>query len=778
MKTTWIATAIVAALSQWPMAAETEPLSLREPTVVRVTDKVLLKDVMRIGMNTGWESSPWDIPMWKLTAEENFEGGVKRQCCIFTGKSGPDGWEITGFKSDTASDAKGLTYTVISGAAKWRSGPVLALKPAGAGPGKSGATVALRAEALTGIKKGDGVMLETSHPEEGYLHRWYASGGWASRSLRIASGDVHPGAFGCCALLMPGTSEPAFIQFPTFTSKPGAADVNGPWRVRFWAKAKSGNPSLTVSVTGLPETRPVKLTAQWARHDELITIAGEKKAGPLPTIRVEVRGGDALLDDVQIWPDGHGNETGPANEPVGFRNDALATWKRLHPGVIRCLQGAGETVLDTINPGLRSRRRGGGLHQLYQLCEAVGAEPYICLPATMTREEMKGFMEYLGAPPTIGWGKLRAELGHPKPWTETFSGINIEFGNELYNFGGYGGPDYWYDLIEAGKKSPYYTPKVFFTMGVQGQALDYAQNTDSLSVANYVCWGFTKQQYEQYLADDDALFRWAFAWTLNAAVGDKSKFRSFYDRAQSLNIKLSMYEGSYHSNFGDGPNAPRNKLVTSQAGAVNYLNSLLLLMREYQMRKQCYFSFIQFAHAGGGNAFGSKEAGTVRIWGQVLSMLPGHERYRPGFLAAQMLNRVLSGDMVETVHTGAKPVFAATGPFSTAIQGFAKDTVTTLKDQPVIWSYALRDGKRRAVVLVNLDTRQARSVRLEFAGLVKGAARQVQLAADSLTANNELDWNPAKPAVELCESVLANFRTGQSLTLPPHSMTTLQWETP
>jgi hypothetical protein len=36
----------------------------------------------------------------------------------------------------------------------------------------------------------------------------------------------------------------------------------------------------------------------------------------------------------------------------------------------------------------------------------------------------------------------------------------------------------------------------------------------------------------------------------------------------------------------------------------------------------------------------------VRIWGQVLSMLTGLERYRPGFLTARMLNRVLSGDMV------------------------------------------------------------------------------------------------------------------------------------
>jgi hypothetical protein len=123
-------------------------------------------------------------------------------------------------------------------------------------------------------------------------------------------------------------------------------------------------------------------------------------------------------------------------------------------------------------------------------------------------------------------------------------------------------------------------------------------------------------------------------------------------------------------------------------------------------------------------------------------------------------------------------VFEASGPFSLDIQGFAKTPVTTLKDLPAIWTYAMRDGRRRAIILVNLDTKQAHPVRLEFDGGTKGAAHQVQLAAESLTANNEPDWNPGKSPVELRESDFANFRSGQLLTLPPHSMTTLHWETP
>ena len=40
--------------------------------------------------------------------------------------------------------------------------------------------------------------------------------------------------------------------------------------------------------------------------------------------------------------------------------------------------------------------------------------------------EMAQFMEYLGAPADVGYGRRRAELGHPQPWTEVFDHIHVE----------------------------------------------------------------------------------------------------------------------------------------------------------------------------------------------------------------------------------------------------------------------------------------------------------------------------------------------------------------
>ena len=75
-------------------------------------------------------------------------------------------------------------------------------------------------------------------------------------------------------------------------------------------------------------------------------------------------------------------------------------------------------------------------------------------------DDPSGLMEYLGGPATTKFGKIRADRGQEKPWTEVFKAIHIEFGNEAWNnagayrFGGFNGSDYWHDLIEQGKKSP------------------------------------------------------------------------------------------------------------------------------------------------------------------------------------------------------------------------------------------------------------------------------------------------------------------------------------
>ena len=150
-------------------------------------------------------------------------------------------------------------------------------------------------------------------------------------------------------------------------------------------------------------------------------------------------------------------------------------------------------------------------------------------------------------------------------------------------------------------------------------------------------------------------------------------------------------------------------------------------------------------------------------------MRKGKERYRPTFLACATANKVLGGDLVETNHSGAAPTFDATGPLS------RKDKHETMRGLPVIWSYGFADGRRRALVLVSLDTKQARPVEVRFAGeAAGGGAKSWLLTAEKITASNE--YEVGEPQVTVQERAIADFASGRQLTLPPFSLLALHWD--
>jgi hypothetical protein len=187
---------------------------------------------------------------------------------------------------------------------------------------------------------------------------------------------------------------------------------------------------------------------------------------------------------------------------------------------------------------------------------------------------------------------------------------------------------------------------------------------------------------------------------------------------------------------------------------------MLQMLKDHHLRMQCLFSLVQHSYYAHG-------IGPVRLWGTALCMRKGHERYRPTFLACATANRVIGGDLVATQHAGANPTFSAEGVFS-------RKGVETLEGMPLIWSYAFRDGERRGLILVNLDTSQARPVAIQFAGQLKsGRAGGWLLAADKITDSNEFEEESPKVAVR--EVPMVGFKNGYRLSLPPHSMTALTW---
>jgi alpha-N-arabinofuranosidase len=84
-----------------------------------------------------------------------------------------------------------------------------------------------------------------------------------------------------------------------------------------------------------------------------------------------------------------------------------------------------------------------GTHEFLELCELLGAEPYITANVgSGTVEEMSKWVEYLNFDGISPLANLRKENGHPAPWKVSFWGV----GNESWGCGGNMTPEYYADL--------------------------------------------------------------------------------------------------------------------------------------------------------------------------------------------------------------------------------------------------------------------------------------------------------------------------------------------
>ena len=758
-------------------------------TTVEITDNVLVPLAVRFGINLGDDAYYSGAALVKKRVQENFEGTSYRQCHF--GPLQDERGVATWFRDWGDWDKKLLQrarFTILSGRARGTTGNIKAVstkKVEHKGKMEEFRYFAFDREVPPG-EPNTGVLIEAFRPTDGQFRP--RDGYWTSKLNEISIGDVPPGSFGTAAAMLGGSSQAAHLRFATHYQRFG--QTNGRWQLRFWAKAKSGKPRLKVlcDPPNYGNAKEVELLPQWREYEMTLTADNvpEPKSpddNSMLFFRFEVTGGRMLLDDVEIWMEGDKN-------PTAFRDDCVDVLKQLNPGILRRLQMGGSTVANTIAPILRSHTYSSrndakvgpyeihnkdtySLHEMYELCELLDCEPWFCLPGTLSRGEMARFMEYLGAPAEVGYGRVRAELGHRRPWTETLRRIHVEFGNEAWNnappyqCGGFNGPDYWKGLIAVGKGSPHYRENVVFHAGGQASntwlnraLLEHFPNADRFTLAPYVLHDFSKAQAEA-MDTDDKLFRWVFAYPIRRSEDKKGSMREVYEAAQEAGIELSVYEINHHVTGGDGPLEPRNKIVTSIGGGINVVNTMLLLLKEHHARDQCLFSLAQLQFKAG-------KIGDVRLWGSVLCMRPGRRRRRPTFLACAAANRVIGGNLVETRHHGADPAFSATGVFED------REAPQTIDSLPEIRSYAFADGSRRGLILINLGTKRTHPVAVKFDGNVSpGGAQSWLLTAERITDNNE--YEAGKPQVELRHQRIESFTSGKQLPLPPFSMRVLQW---
>jgi hypothetical protein len=768
-----------------------------EPVTITVTDKALVPDTIRLGINLT-EDNNYDNAMVKVRLAENFEGVRYRMCTWgplqdehgayvwFPPTRDPEVWEAMKGK---------FRYTILGGPAKGTTGFIkdIRMQVCPADDQKREVCYIEFDKRVPPWTEGEqhGILLEMERPTQGSIRETITGAVCNTVGDPIHIGDVPPGSFGRAALWLKGTDQIAHYAYVPVLAN--VAVIPGSWRVQLWAKARSGNPTFHVNMGGSSPDACVKkieipLDGEWEKHDLTINLPEGTEASNVYLVASE---GEVLVDDVLLWKEE------PGANPTAFRDICVDALLKLKPGVLRRVQMGGSDLKTNLRPGLRQMAwtryfpnllRGGRntargyvftMHDFYLLCEYIGADPWYCVPGTLYPEETNILMEYLGAPPDVGYGKVRAGLGHPTPWTDVFDTIYVEIGNEAWNpsgyaTGSYNGPDHWKDIIAIGKASPHYRENILFVAGSQAASshrtnvvLENAPNADRVAVAPYIVHWLFKDEVAP-LQSDEELFEWLFGFTARRVLHPEGSMRRQFENARAKGVELATYEHNYHmthpSAEEDGaPIGLRNRLIASLGGGINLVNDSLHMMRELGVRSQCFFNLSQKHFREG-----------VKLWGFTPGLNVNDQRYRPSFLATEIANHVIGGDLVETRHSAEEPTFSAWGRFGRQ-RPRQEPELTTYGPLPSLWSYAFKDGQTRGLILFNLDTTRAHTVRLQLPGAVRGrTARSWRLAADSIAANNE--YETGEPQVKIAEETMKNFTSGSEITLPPHSMLALKWD--
>ncbi len=141
----------------------------------------------------------------------------------------------------------------------------------------------------------------------------------------------------------------------------------------------------------------------------------------------------------------------------GIRNDTVAALRQLNIPNLRwpggCfadeyhwMDGIGpranrKTIVNT-HWGNVIENNSFGTHEFFDLCEMLGAQPYICgNVGSGTVQEMADWIEYITHPGGSAMADLRKQNGRAEPWKLPFFGV----GNENWGCGGHMRPEFYAD---------------------------------------------------------------------------------------------------------------------------------------------------------------------------------------------------------------------------------------------------------------------------------------------------------------------------------------------
>ncbi|NQT50656.1 hypothetical protein HQ576_01320, partial [bacterium] len=190
--------------------------SAAEVTTVTLTDKVLVKDTVRLGINLGGDAYYSGAALVKRRSVQNFEGTTYRQCHFgpVNGEDGMGTW--FGNWADWDEILVGGRFTVLSGPGKGIAGTIkeVTKRPAMHQGKEKQFRYFVFDRKVPVAPHNSGVMVETMRLKDGQFRS--LDGYWSSKKNHIAIGDVPPGSFGVAAGCLDATEDgKAHLRFST-----------------------------------------------------------------------------------------------------------------------------------------------------------------------------------------------------------------------------------------------------------------------------------------------------------------------------------------------------------------------------------------------------------------------------------------------------------------------------------------------------------------------------------------------------------------------------------
>jgi hypothetical protein len=759
------------------------------PTEIAIGTKVLRQNVKRFGINLSGQTFYDSGQMMRNLTFRNpgFEGEIWEtvlQCKFVQGNSCADDDEWSSWPTDFA---KGGSFEFFYGNAKGETGTI------------AGNTVA-NTTPHRGVWMNFGNLGVLPKVGDFYIVRLRIPGGadqgWRTdikngATLTTEFKDLSRSSPGKQALRLAAAGPGQFVSITsdvdTWANK-SFVQLTGAYTLSFRAKGVGGNNTLNVSISRLTSNhgnvgyfnRQIPLTSSWQDFEFPLQFHEDGTfQGPMP-VTFGLMGGSALLDDVAF------TEVPAKDNPTAYRNAVVRRLRELRPGILRYMDNGtsfGSTIDNLIAPPFARMRAGYsegpheqadipiGLHEFLVLCQTVHAEPWFVLPMGITPAEMQNLIAYFAAPASSPYGAKRAALGQSQPWTQVFSNIHLELGNETWNWNSFPGegildPKAYGSRVSQifafAKTAPGYDAQKF-DMVMDGwwavpswteDELNQNPHADTIDIAPYTFNPLSDT------SSTEAIFGPMFAEPERMNSRPNGLVTQNARLAAKYGVKLAVYEVNLGTSFGKASQADLESTIPSLGAGLTVADHMLMMLRDDGPIHQALFALPEYAN-GFNNSDHPEAHELVKLWGAVVDMGGETDRVRPSFLAEELANEALTGNMVEAIQSGSNPTWDQPKSLNGEVE---------LKGAHLIQSFAFTDGQHHNVVLFNLSRSKALPVTFSGPNAPHGSVQVSRLTSAHLTDSNETAHN-----VSIRRESLSVFNPAAPYSLPPYSMTLISW---